>query len=319
MDAVELWRQFTKSFEQGWPVAAELTIELLAHPAVRALGLILIVYLTIRVIAGIYSGDKQNAELGPVAIRPHSSNRFTRDTVRLPHELMPMSMDGVSARCRILYVYTDAKGRRRKRVVATVSTAKISVSPVKLSRVQSVIYGQEIPDAPTRHVCFPPVDTQEPSATVPSTPERAADYARIHGIIQNWTEDDTAAWISAHPDLKDEVESGKVDFITRHVAKAIKVETGWRNRLARRHLFINRPNVVGSYYLKFEFSHEPLFVLTRHPDRDLKMTAWLTILTSMFALIMDWWPNGAPPFGIVATAEAAQSIERAPPRTVRLP
>jgi hypothetical protein len=31
-------------------------------------------------------------------------------------------------------------------------------------------------------------------------------------------------------------------------------------------------------------------VLTRHPDRDVRMTAWLTVLTSVFALIMELFP-----------------------------
>jgi len=60
-------------------------------------------------------------------------------------------------------------------------------------------------------------------------------------------------------------------------------------------------------------------VLTRHPDRDLKMTAWLTILTSMFALIMDWWPNGAPPFGITAPGAIIRAGDSPPARTVRIP
>jgi hypothetical protein len=60
-------------------------------------------------------------------------------------------------------------------------------------------------------------------------------------------------------------------------------------------------------------------VLTRHPDRDLKMTAWLTILTSMFALIMDWWPNGAQPFGITAPGATVRAADSPPARTVRIP
>jgi len=61
-----------------------------------------------------------------------------------------------------------------------------------------------------------------------------------------------------------------------------------------------------------------MFVLTRHPDRDLKMTAWLTILTSMFALIMDWWPQGSAPFGIVPPGEIVRAADGGPPRTARV-
>lgn len=320
MDIGALWAGFAGAFPKDWDGWAEFAQTALANPWMRTLALVVIVYFTIRVIASIYSGDKQGAELGPVAIRPHTSAKFGRDTIRMPHSLMPMAMDGVSACCKIFYVYNDARGRRRKHLVHTIRDANLSVSPVNLPRVQNVIYGQEIPgDVATRHVCFPPVDVQETAGPVPGTPETASDYARLHGILESWTEDDTAVWVSTSADVKDEVGVGKIDFIKSRAAGIGKVERGFFNRLYFRPRYENRPNVIGSYYLKFEFSHEPLFVLTRHPDRDLKMTAWLTILTSMFALIMDWWPMGNAPFGIAASAEIVRAADSPAPRATRIP
>lgn len=320
MDIGGLWAGFLAALPHNWDETLTLGHAVLANPWARTFALIVIVYFTIRVIASIYSGDKQGAELGPIAIRAHTSSKYGRDTVRMPHELMPMAMDGVSATCKVFYVYNDTRGRRRKHLVHTVRDARLSVSPVKLPRVQAVIYGQEIPpDVATRHVCFPPVDVQEVEGQVPGTPELASDYAKLHGIIESWTEDDSAAWVSTSADVKDEIGVGKIDFVQSRARAIAKVERGFFNRLYFRPRYENRPNCVGSYYLKFEFSHEPLFVLTRHPDRDLKMTAWLTILTSMFALIMDWWPNGAPPFGISAPGEIVQGPDSRPTRTVRVP
>ena len=320
MDIGGLWAGFLAALPHNWDEALTLTHAILSNPWARTFALVVIVYLTIRVIASIYSGDKQGAELGPVAIRAHTSARYGRDTVRMPHALMPMAMDGVSACCKIFYVYNDSRGRRRKHLVHTVRDAKLSLSPVDLPRVKDVIYGQEIPEAvATRHVCFPPVDVQEVAGAVPGTPESASDYAKLHGIIESWTEDDSAAWISTSADVKDEIGVGKIDFIRLRANGIAKVEKGFFNRLHFRPRYENRPNCVGSYYLKFEFSHEPLFMLTRHPDRDLKMTAWLTILTSMFALIMDWWPNGAPPFGITAPGATVRATDSPPARTVRIP
>jgi hypothetical protein len=320
MDIVALWAGFVNALPKDWDGVIALLDAVLANPWARTFALILIVYFTIRVIASIYSGDKQGAELGPVAIRAHTSAKYGRNTVRMPHALMPMAMDGVSAKCKVFYVYNDTRGRRRKHLVHTVQNANLSVSPVNLPRVRDVIYGQEIPDSvATRHVCFPPVDVQEPTGQVPGTPDTAMEYARINHILESWTEDDTAAWVSTSADVKDEIGIGKIDFITSRANAIAKVERGFFNRLYFRPRYENRPNCIGSYYLKFEFSHEPLFVLTRHPDRDLKMTAWLTILTSMFALIMDWWPMGQAPFGVVVPTEIARPAEHAPARTVRVP
>ena len=298
MDFRGLWEAAVGSLPKTWDEALELLYAIMENPWTRALALVVIVYLTIRVIAGIYSGDKQGAEIGPVAIRPHSSGRYGRDTVRMPHQLMPMTMDGVSAKCKIFYVYNDARGRRRKQLVHTIDQATLSISPVALPAVKDMIFGQEVPDGvETQHVCFPPVDIQEAPDPVPATPKTASEYVRLHKILESWTEDDTAARISMSADIKDEVATNKIDFIDGYSKRLTKADRGLRWGFKRLHE--NRPNVIGSYYLKFEFSHEPLFVLTRHPDRDLKMTAWLTILTSMFALIMDWWPQGSAPFGFV--------------------
>lgn len=320
MDIGALWAGFVGSVPQTWDGWVAFAQAAMANPWVRTLALVVIVYFTIRVIASIYSGDKQGAELGPVAIRAHTSPRYGRDTVRMPHALMPMAMDGVSACCKIFYVYNDSRGRRRKHLVHTIRDAKLSVSPVNLPPVKDMIYGQEIPDdVATRHVCFPPVDVQDTTGPVPGTPETATEYAKLHRIIESWTEDDTAVRVSTSAEVKEEISVGKIDFITSRANGIAKVENGFFNRLYHRPRYENRPNCVGSYYLKFEFSHEPLFVLTRHPDRDLKMTAWLTILTSMFALIMDWWPMGGAPFGMAASAEVARSVDSPAPRTTRVP
>jgi hypothetical protein len=55
-----------------------------------------------------------------------------------------------------------------------------------------------------------------------------------------------------------------------------------------------RPGAVGNYYIRFQFSNDPLFVLRKHPDRDVRMTAWLTVLTSLFALALELFPLRTP-------------------------
>jgi hypothetical protein len=267
-------------------------VAFMGDPWVRLLGLILIVYLTIRVIASIYSGDKQNSELGPIGIRPHAAQRLDRKTVVLPRHLMPMNMDGVVAKLKVYYAFTDARGTRRKQLVHTMNDTRIGVSPVKLTKIQSAIFGFEVPDVATADVCFPPVDVEAPPVDVPATPDRAREYANLHKLVENWREDDDALLLSLHTDQVDEVQTQREAFITSEANQVARARQGnlvqrWMNAgIAKR-----RPNVIGSYYLKFEFSHDPWFVLTRHPDKELKMTAWLTVLTSMFALVMDFWPS----------------------------
>jgi hypothetical protein len=197
MDFGGWWATAQSSLPKTQDAWVELFFAVLQNPWTRGIALIVIVYLTIRVIAGIYSGDKQGAEIGPVAIRHHSSGRYGRDTVRMPHQLMPMTMDGVSAKCKIFYVYNDTHGRRRKQLVHTIDQATLSISPVSLTPVQGMIFGQEIPaGVETQQVCFPPVDIQETTDPVPATPRLASEYVKLHKILESWTEDDTAARVS---------------------------------------------------------------------------------------------------------------------------
>ncbi len=295
MDSVlELTRRLMQS-SPNWTLTwlTELT-PWLANPWARAIGLSVIVYFTIRVIASVYAGNMQNSELGPLGLRPHAPKRLGRDSILLPRRLMPMNMEGVHANCRVYYTFVDASGRRRKQLVHSIAHARISISPVALATVAATVYGQEIPDVATEDVCFPPVDLEQIPAGVATTPERAQDYAALHKIIENWREDDEAHLISVHPNVHEEIKEAREQFIIDEAGKVRRARQG--NVLARwisTGVARKRPNVVGSYYVKFEFSRNPFFVLTRHPDRELKMTAWLTVLTSMFALIMDAWPTEA--------------------------
>ncbi len=308
---LEVWNGFAAGLPHNWDATPAFLIALAETSWVRWIGLLLIVYVTIRIIASVYSGDRQNTELGPVALRPHVARRFGDETIRMSADLMPMNMEGVAAHCSIYYVYSDARGRRRKVRVHKIANSRLSVSPVRIPRIQNMVFGQEIPDAPTEHVCFPPVDVDENDMTIPPTPERASDYAALHKLIEKWTEDDNAPTVTVSTDVLDEIRNGKVEFINDAVRRQQKAKANFVSRnLQFRRLHQNRPNVIGSYYLKFEFSHDPWFVLTRHPDKDLKMTAWLTVLTSMFAMIMEAWPHDR---GFDMRAEARPAHTENPP------
>ncbi len=304
----------------AWAAAApyiDTGADWLANPWARAIGLSIIVYLTIRVIASVYSGDRQNSELGPVGIRPHTAQRLDRKTIVLPRKLMPMNMDGVSATLKIFYAYTDSRGKPSKQLVQTIPQCRLTISPSNLNKVTSTIFGHEVPDLATNDVCFPPIEIDSAPAEMPATPDRALDYVQLHKIVENWKEDDDAPLVSLHAELHEEVADQREQYIIQAAKKvAAAREGGFLHRLLNGSAAKKRPNVIGSYYIKFEFSHDPWFVLTRHPDRELKMTAWLTVLTSMFALVMDAWPQEGPRPGA-----ADYQLERSTPRppTARQP
>jgi hypothetical protein len=108
-----------------------------------------------------------------------------------------------------------------------------------------------------------------------------------------------------------DVRQARTDFITERVEalRASKSKNVFK-RMKHAGAASRRPGAVGNYYLKFQFSNDPGFVLMKHPDRDVRMTAWLTVLTSLFALAMELFPLNAPPPPGIAGATAAP-IDRA--------
>jgi hypothetical protein len=156
------------------------------------------------------------------------------------------------------------------------------------------------------------LDVELESPTVgEKTPERAIDYSAQHRIHDRWSGDDDLSLISAHEDLLEEVVAARDEFIRSRVERVRRSKEGnWIQKLLNRGAAKDRPGAVGNYYLKFQFSNDPLFVLTRHPDRDVRMTAWLTLLTSAFALLMEVFPlQPGPPPG--AASIIAAPIDRA--------
>jgi hypothetical protein len=299
----ELWHWFTEAIP--FALSGELWSRIkstlgpvsgfLEHPAVRTVGLLLIVFLTIRAIAAIYGGEIQNGKYGPLGLRPHSAQALGEKDIRLPRALIPMGLDGVHAVCEIFYAYNDRRGRRVEQRLFVIHDARINVVPSPLPRVVSAIYGLEATDAiralHSEDVVFPTSELEaEPQGAEP-TSSSVGDYLAKHRIIETWTEDDAALLISVHQKVLKRIADEREVFITGAAEKLREAREGnWWSRRRARNLARKRPNVIGSFYVRFKLSRNPWFILTRHPDRDLKMTAWLTVLTSVFAMIMEFWP-----------------------------
>lgn len=281
------------------------------HWAFRTIALLIIVLATIRAIAAIYGGDVQNARRGPIAFRVHVARALGRTDVRLPNALMPMNLDGVRANCEVFYTYTDRKGRRRSTRLHTIEHAAIRVQPSKLTDVRAKVFGQEISDAigglKPEDVVIPPGDIEGAPERIEATPETVRDYVRVNRVLEAWTEDDAATLISVHQDVFEAIQSAREEYIVERAKTLRAARDGnfWSRRKVHR-LALNAPSVVGSYYIRFKLSRDPLFILTRHPDRDLKMTAWLTVLTSLFAMVMEAWPLRVEP---ARAADARPSVE----------
>jgi hypothetical protein len=61
----------------------------------------------------------------------------------------------------------------------------------------------------------------------------------------------------------------------------------WLSRWLSKHWI--EPEAIGATYVaRVHFPSNPLFLLFQHPDREVKATGWLTLLTSAFALLAQF-------------------------------
>src|SRR5262249_19634509 len=136
-------------------------------------------------------------------------------------------------------------------------------------------------------------------------------------ILERWSGDDSLQVISVHDDFLQDIGAARDEFIADHVKKVRQHKSGnlWQ-KIQTANAAKDRPGAVGNYYLKFQFSNDPIFVLRKPPDADVRVTAWLTVLTSALAIVLELFPlHVVPPadaqltFTPTHTASAAQKPE----------
>jgi hypothetical protein len=230
--------------------------------AFRLIFFLTIVFATIWMIAKVYSGNLQNAERGPVALRRHSAMSMPRNTIVVPRNLIDMSMDGVQARCTFMYVYDGFRGKRQH-IKLLERQVTLSVSPAPLRSLQDVARANEVPDVASNEVYWPALDPETETPTVGEpTPDSARDYALQNNVLERWTGDDNLQLISLHQDVMNDVREAREDFIQGRVAKLRKAKNGnIFQRMSAGKWARCRPGAVGNYYLKFQFSNDPLLCL----------------------------------------------------------
>lgn len=69
----------------------------------------------------------------------------------------------------------------------------------------------------------------------------------------------------------------------------------------------------GETAIRLAFPINPVYLLTAHPDREVKASAWLTLLTSFFAVVMQIFFGGGPRPADVP--ERAPHVRTMPPQT----
>ncbi len=258
----------------------------------------LLVWMTLKVIARVYSGDVQNTPLGPIALRAHDGEPEGHiQRVWAPKAILPSSMNGQHAYCKFLYAYDDAEGERQYVQLSAKETKArkkwrkqflFEIRDRRYARSGEEFIGREtVDDVASRDIVLrnPDLTQETPPDTGPATPDAASDWIAAQSPRDFQI---SGTEIISIPDgLRASLANARETFVQEKAKKVAKR----RSALVKlgddaRH----RPGVIGYYYMKVSFETSTWFVLFHHPDRDLKMTAWLTVLTSFFGFLLGKLP-----------------------------
>lgn len=311
---------------QFWQSILHLPVEaVLANKIARAIGMAILVLVTIWVIALVYNGYAQDSERA-IGLRVHPNKKLGEGDILFDQSIYPIQMDGVEAVGQVFYVY-DSADKREKRPRRIPLTKKVHlklhvrVSPLP-KKEGEMHYGCEyegaLSDLDQLSVTYPTPETNEEPSEILATPNTVREYIEQYKLVDQWTADDAVPIISLGEDQLQEIsEARAAHILERATAWKNSRQPGLLNRLTTSNAVRQRANMFGSYYIKLQFSKRPDFVLFRHPNKELKMTAWLTVLTSLFSVAMDLWPVESSAAGRRAASPAAIERPALPPSSIR--
>jgi hypothetical protein len=322
----ELWSQVEANWLNDWAAFVGFTGDFpLLWLVVRMVIFVIVVMATIAFISSLYRGAVQGQLLPAVAIRDHSGSTVDANIIRVPPSLVEGNIDTTKLnRCRVYYIYQFRSGVTRKELPFTINaksvrdvraetttkrTAKsedgliVSETSNGLGVTKGTYYGHtlfpEVEAQPCRYIRVPDSEEFVSDQSGEATPETIGEYFRGRGAPELEKLAKNAEVISFHRRFAEQIEQNRRNFLMKEIKKAEIRETkaaaraiGPIGRLFGGGIekIEDRVQAHGSYQIRFSVSRNPLVVLSSHPDRDLRMTAWLTVLTSLFSMLSECTP-----------------------------
>lgn len=260
------------------------------HPSLQDFvkaGMLIAFALAILMILGdIYRGEIQNT-FHRVRLIPHPSlNGTTSQTMQVPNQVVNRTLHGVFSNLLVYYRYRDHLGRMRTRKLYhyrvrfksrpryTEATAPGTELEHQYSEDEASHFGKELPEV------------SEP---------RKSEIVSLHPARVDLLREHRDARIARASNIWSKLSRSK---FRRLLAGGVKEAD------------LVEPEFVG-YVVKFHFPIDPFFLLYRHPDQNVRSTAWLTVLTSVFAIFMQLvFSSGPLPIRRMDDAGATLTSER---------
>ncbi|UPT61523.1 MAG: hypothetical protein M0D54_13995 [Hyphomonadaceae bacterium JAD_PAG50586_4] len=229
------------------------------------------VFLIVWLIALIYSGEVQRSLSGPVELRQPSRPMDER-VIQAPQAIIPTKLDGLWASCSFQLVYLDARGRS----------------------VHKAIY--------RRHMKLTSLGRRLSAKSEPSPLMIEGAYQGIENLTFDQVARPDPEIVCMAGSICDLIVARAQAELRRPIERLERVKQIPLYRILRRDRLAKRRPATDqepTIQFKMRFHTNPWFVLSTHPDREVKTTAWLTVLTSVFALAMQLmygtWPDANTP------------------------
>lgn len=249
----------------------------------------------VMVVALLYSGEVQNSEKGPISLIAKST--LNDEAFQAIDPIVTNNLDGKKAVCTfyLSYLDRDQRPKRRRLHRARLEFKKLNRSPSREEASTLVGYWN-----PTRHEELQ--NALEQAGIVPDAPNLFAEQPPLeqgqHTFVDQYFSREIAETRTVAVSNKTLAAVGAAHskFLKDEFAKIARLprdKHGHRS-LEGKSVYKNLPNLSedGHYFVEMKFSILPWFVLSEHPDGQVKTTAWLTVLTSLFAMFMQLIYNG---------------------------
>jgi len=208
------------------------------------------------------------------------AHREKDTTCHVPQTLVPLTVDGIHSNILLYFRYRDCRGRMRTRLVETYRS-KFHVRKIALAK--SIVALRE------------------------------GDHAYTAEEEDRFSSEEYTSAISMAGSRVDYLYHGKIDPIMESEKKVyaeLRSNGVKRTMMGAKREELREPQAIG-LVTKFHFPIDPYFLLYKHPDTNVRTTAWLTVLTSVFALFMQLIYSGdAPPASNVESAAIVRQVSQ---------
>jgi hypothetical protein len=242
--------------------------------ALKATFLIFFALATLMILGDIYRGEIQNTLHRVRLIQHPAKDAEYKQTFQLPKRMVGPTLDGVYTNIIFHYRYRDHRGRIRTRRLAR-ERAKLKV---RATFAPATAVGQEKYHSYTDDERYA-LAKELPDLEIPNRP--VSEIVAMAGSKVDYI---NALW---------ESRMAKADDIWSKLSRS-RFRRFWV-RLKAEELY--QPEKIG-LVVKFHFPIDPYFLLYKHPEPNIRSTAWLTVLTSLFAIFMQLVYTQRPELGL---------------------